>query len=89
MKSGQWIAVAVAALIVGVLLGYALWGPAAARLPEAEAELASMKAQMAESRKKMGELENNLGRMTNEKLNLEKEIGELKDAQEQATKKRR
>ncbi|MGH7830045.1 MAG: hypothetical protein ACREP8_07685 [Candidatus Binatia bacterium] len=89
MKTAQWIAIAVAALIVGVLLGYAVWGPDAARLPQAEAELASVTAQMAGFKQKMGELENNLGKMTNDKLNLEKEVSELREALEQATKKRR
>lgn len=89
MKTSYWVAIAVAALIVGLLLGYAFWGPSAARLPEVEAELASAKAQVAEFKKKTGELESNLGKMTNDKLNLEKETSELKEALEQAQKKRR
>ena len=92
MKTSYWVAIAVAALIVGVLLGYAFWGPSAARLPEVEAELAAAKTQAAEFKKKTAELEGNLGKMTNDKLNLEKEVGELKEAKEaleQATKKRR
>ena len=92
MKTSHWIAVAVAALIVGLLLGYAFWGPSAARLPEVEKELASVKTQIAEFKKKTGELEGNLGKMTNDKLNLEKEVSELKEAKEaleQAQKKRR
>ena len=57
-----------------------------------EKELASVKTQIAEFKKKTGELEGNLGKMTNDKLNLEKEVSELKEAKEaleQAQKKRR
>jgi exonuclease VII small subunit len=57
-----------------------------------EAELAAAKTQAVEFKKKTAELEGNLGKMTNDKLNLETEIGELKEAKEaleQATKKRR
>ena len=89
MKKEYWIGIAVAALIVGILLGYSFWGATAARLPEVEKELASSTAQMGEFKKKTEGLEANLGKITNEKLNLEKEVGELKEQLEQATKKRR
>ena len=89
MKTSYWIAIAVGALIVGVLLGYSFWGYSAARLPQVEKELSSVQAQVADFKKKTGDLEANLGKITNEKLNLEKEMGELKEQLEQATKKRR
>ena len=89
MKSTYWIAIAIAALIVGVLLGYGMWGPSAAKLPEVEKEVSSFQAQLGEFKKKNADLEANLGKVANEKLNLEKESSELKEALEKATKKRR
>jgi len=89
MKNTYWIAIAVAALVVGLLLGYGMWGSSAARLPEVEKELSSTQTRAAESKKKMVDLEANLGKTTNEKLNLEKENADLKEALEKATKKRR
>lgn len=88
MKNNYWIAIAVAALVVGVLLGYGIWGPSAARLPEVEKELSTLQTKMTESKKKMADLEANLGKTTNEKLNLEKENTELKEALEKASKKK-
>lgn len=89
MKTSYWIAIAVVALIVGVLVGYGVWGPQAARLPQVETQLNSVQVQMGEVKKKMSDLEANLGKVTNEKLNLEKQTEELKEALEKATKKRR
>ncbi|MBI2088881.1 MAG: hypothetical protein HYT78_09095 [Deltaproteobacteria bacterium] len=89
MKTSYWIAIAVVALIVGILVGYGVWGPQAARLPQVETQLNSVQAQMGEVKKKMSDLEANLGKVTNEKLNLEKQTEELKEALEKATKKRR
>ncbi|MBI2360140.1 MAG: hypothetical protein HYV04_14795 [Deltaproteobacteria bacterium] len=89
MKTSYWIAIAVVALIAGVLVGYGVWGPQAARVPEVEAQVASVQAQVEQLKKKVAEMEANLGRVTNEKLNLEKQAEELKDALEKATKKRR
>lgn len=88
MKNSYWITIAAAALVVGVLLGYGIWGPNAARLPEVEKELTAAQAKIAETEKKTGALESNLGKVTNEKLNLEKEIAELKEALEKAAKKK-
>ncbi len=88
MKNSYWITIAAAALVVGVLLGYGIWGPNAARLPEVEKELTATQAKIAETEKKTGALESNLGKVTNEKLNLEKEIAELKEALEKAAKKK-
>ncbi len=89
MKNTYWIAIAVAALIVGVLVGYGFWGSSAGRLPEVEKEVSSFEGQLADLKKKHGDLEANLGKVTNEKLILEKEIAELKEAQEKAAEKRR
>jgi len=89
MKNSYWIAITVVALIVGLLLGYGVWGPKAARLPEVEKELSTVQEQMTKSRKDMADLKSNLGEMTNQKINQEKELGELKEALEKATKKRR
>ncbi len=88
MKNSYWITIAVAALVVGVLLGYGIWGPNAARLPEVEKELTAAQAKIAETQKKTGDLESNLGKVANEKLNLEKENAELKEALEKAAKKK-
>ena len=88
MKNSYWIIIASAALVVGVLLGYSIWGPNAARLPEVEKELTAAQANIAETKKKTGDLESNLGKITNEKLNLEKENTDLKEALEKASKKK-
>ena len=88
MKNSYWITIAAAALVVGLLLGYGIWGPNAARLPEGEKELTAAQAKIAETEKKTGALESNLGKVANEKLNLEKENAELKEALEKAAKKK-
>ena len=88
MKNSYWITIAAAALVVGLLLGYGIWGPNAARLPEVEKELTAAQAKIAETQKKSGDLESNLGKVANEKLNLEKENAELKEALEKAAKKK-
>ena len=88
MKNNYWIAIAVAALVVGVLLGYGMWGPSAARLPEVEKELSAAQSQIGDFKKKTGDLESNLGKITNEKLNLEKDNADLKEALEKAAKKK-
>lgn len=88
MKDTYWIVIAVAALVVGVLVGYGVWGPSAARLPEVEKQLSTAQSQMGDFKKKAGDLESNLGKITNEKLNLEKENTDLKEALEKATKKK-
>lgn len=89
MKDSYWIAIAAAALVVGILLGYAVWGPSAGRLPAMEKELTTARSQIADLKKKAGDLEGNLGKITNERLNLEKEVAELKEELEKASKKRR
>lgn len=89
MKNSYWITITVVALIVGLLLGYGVWGPKAARLPGVERELSTVQEQMTKSKKDIADLKSNLGEMTNQKINLEKELGELKEALEKATKKRR
>jgi len=88
MNNAYWISIAVAALIVGLVVGYAIWGPNAARLPELEKEVSSVRAQLGEFKKKNADLEANLGKTANEKLNLEKENAELKEAIEKAAKKK-
>jgi peptidoglycan hydrolase CwlO-like protein len=89
MKNNFWIAIAAGAFIVGILFGYAIWGPRAGRLAETEKELAAAQAQAGELRKKVSDTEANLGRMTNEKLNAEKEIADMKDMMEKASKTKR
>ena len=88
MKNNYWIAIAVAALVVGVLLGYGVWGPSAARLPAVEKELSAAQSQIGDFKKKTGDLESNLGKIANEKLNLEKDNADLKEALEKAAKKK-
>jgi len=89
MKDSHWVGIAVGALIVGILIGYGIWGPRATRLPTVERELSGMQSQINDFKKKTGELEGNLGRVTNEKLNLEKEKAELQAELEKFTKKSR
>ena len=89
MKNNFWIAIAAGAFIVGILFGYAIWGPRAGRLAETEKELAAAQAQAGELRKKVSDTEANLGRMTNEKLNAEKEMADMKDMMEKASKTKR
>jgi peptidoglycan hydrolase CwlO-like protein len=89
MKNSVWIAIAAAALIVGILFGYAIWGPRAGKLAETEKELAAAQTQAGELRKKVTDIETNLGRVTNEKLNAEKEMADMKDSMEKASKTKR
>jgi peptidoglycan hydrolase CwlO-like protein len=89
MNDKQWIAIAVGAFIVGILFGYAIWGPRAARLGEAEKELAAVQTQAGELKKKMADTEANMGKLANEKLSMEKEMAEMKDAMEKASKTKR
>lgn len=89
MKTSYWISIAVVALIAGFLVGYGIWGPKAARLPEVEGQLSSAQAQVGEFKKKVSDLEANLGKVMNEKMILEKQTEELKETLEKATKKRR
>ena len=88
MKNNYWIAIAVAALVVGVLVGYGIWGPSAARVPEMEKELKAAQGQVEKSKKELADLKGNLGEVTNQKLNLEKEAADLKEALEKATKRK-
>jgi len=61
MKNAYWIGIAVAALIVGVLLGYSFWGSSAGKLPEVEKELSSVQARVGKVNKsKMAEAINPL-----------------------------
>lgn len=89
MKNNYWIAITVAALVVGVLMGYGIWGPNAARLPEMEKELKAAQGQVEKSKKDIADLKGNLGEITNQKLNLEKEAADLKEALEKASKTKR
>lgn len=89
MTNTYWISIAGAALILGLIVGYGVWGPSAARVPELEKEVSSVQAQLADFKKKNSELEANLGKVANEMLNLEKENTELKEAAEKAKKKSR
>ncbi|HEX9443392.1 MAG TPA: hypothetical protein VGA73_04695 [Candidatus Binatia bacterium] len=86
-KNTQMIAIAVGAFIVGILFGYAIWGPRAARLADAEKELGAAQAQVAEMRKKVTDTEANLGKLANEKLSMEKDMAEMKDAMEKSASK--
>ncbi len=88
MKNNYWIAIAGVALVVGLFLGYGIWGPSAARLPQVEKDLQSAQAQIEKSKKDITDLKGNLGEMTNQKLNLEKENTDLKESLEKASKKK-
>ena len=89
MKNNFWIAIAAGAFIVGLLFGYAVWGPRAGRLAATEKELAAAQAQAGDLKKKVADTELNLGKVTNEKLNIEKEMTDMKDAMEKASKTKR
>lgn len=89
MKNSYWIAIAAVTLLIGIMVGYGIWGSDAAKLPEIQQELAAAEARLGELRKKIADMESNLGRITSEKLTLEKENAEMKEAMEKATKKRR
>lgn len=89
MKNSYWIGIAAVALIVGLVIGYAMWGSTAAMLPEVEKELAAAQAQMDGLKKKVADMEGNMGRVTNEKLLLEKENADLKEAMQKVQKKKR
>lgn len=89
MKNGYWTGIAVGAFVVGVLFGYLVWGAPAGRLAGVEQELAATQAQMGEMKKKMTDTEANLGKVTNEKLSMEKELSDMKEAAEKATKTKR
>jgi uncharacterized protein HemX len=88
MRQEYWAAVAVAALLIGLLIGYGIWGGRAGRLAELERERDALAAQVKEVKQKADQLEANIGKIVNEKLNLEKENAALKEALEAAKKKR-
>ncbi len=89
MKNSYWIAIAAVTLLIGLMVGYGIWGSDAAKLPEIQQELAAAEAKLGDFKKKIADMESNLGRITSEKLMLEKENAEIKEAMEKATKKRR
>jgi uncharacterized membrane-anchored protein YhcB (DUF1043 family) len=89
MKNGYWTGIAVGAFVVGILFGYLVWGARAGRLAGVEQELAATQAQMGEMKKKMSDTELNLGKVTNEKLTMEKELSDMKEAAEKASKTKR
>jgi type II secretory pathway component PulM len=89
MTNKQWTAIVVGAFIVGILFGYAVWGPRAARLTEAEKDLATAQAQAGELKKRVADTEANLGKIANDKLTAEKELADMKEAMEKAKTKRR
>jgi peptidoglycan hydrolase CwlO-like protein len=89
MKNNFWIAIAAGAFVVGILFGYAIWGPRAGRLAETEKELAAAQTQVGELRKKVTDTETNLGKVTNEKLSIEKDMADMKEAMEKASKTKR
>jgi peptidoglycan hydrolase CwlO-like protein len=86
MKKEYWIVISVGALILGFLIGYIIWGASAAKLPEVERELSAVQAQLSEAKQNATKTETNLGKITNEKLNLEKENADLKEALEKTSK---
>ena len=89
MKNNQWIAIAAGAFIVGILFGYAIWGPRAGRLGETEKELSAAQAQVGDLKKKVADTEANLGKVANEKLTIEKEMADMKEAMEKPAKTKR
>ena len=61
----------------------------AMNIDQAEKELAAVQTQAGELRKKMADTEANMGKLANEKLSMEKEMAEMKDAMEKASKTKR
>jgi predicted nucleic acid-binding Zn-ribbon protein len=51
-----------------------------------ERELSAVQAQLSEAKQNATKTETNLGKITNEKLNLEKENADLKEALEKTSK---
>ncbi len=80
MKNSFWVVVVIVAFAFGVLVGYGVWGPGAAKLPQLEQQVSALQSQVMEMRSKEEGLEAHLRRLTNDKLNLEKQNGDLKDA---------
>jgi len=89
MKNNAWIAIVVAAFIIGILFGYAIWGPRAGRLADTEQELSEAQAQVGDLKKKVADTETNLGKITNEKLSMEKDMAGMKEAMEKTSKTKR
>ncbi|MGH7767810.1 MAG: hypothetical protein ACREQP_10175 [Candidatus Binatia bacterium] len=89
MKNNAWIAIVVAAFIIGILFGYAIWGPRAGRLADAEKELSEAQAQVGDLKKKVADTETNLGKVTNEKLSMEKDMAGMKEAMEKTSRTKR
>ena len=88
MKNNYWIAIVAGAFVVGILFGYAIWGPRAGRLAAVEQDLSAAQAQVSELKQKVADTEANLGKVANEKLTIEKELAEMKEAAEKAAKKK-
>lgn len=72
MKTTYWLGIVVAALVVGILIGYGWWGTSAARLPQVQQQVATLQSELEDWKKKAAE--------------LEKENAELKQALEKAKK---
>jgi len=72
MKTTYSVGIVVAALIVGILIGYGWWGRSAARLAPVQQQVATLQSQLEDSKKNAAE--------------LEKENAELKQALEKAKK---
>ena len=89
MKNSQWTVIVIGAFIVGILFGYAIWGSRAGRFAGMEKELSAAQAQADDAKKKMAETEANLGKVANEKLTLEKQIADMKEASEKGKRKAR
>lgn len=89
MKNAYWGAIVATVLIIGVLAGYGMWGSEAAKVPDLERQVDALQAQVVESKKKVTDLEANLGKVINEKLNVEKEIAEMKESLKKPPKQRR
>ena len=53
-----------------------------------EKELKAAQGQVEKSKKELADMKGNLGEVTNQKLNLEKEAADLKEALEKATKRK-
>lgn len=88
MRQEYWIGAVIAALLVGLLVGYGIWGGRAGRLAEIERDRDALAAQVKDVKQKADQLEANLGKIVNDKLNLEKENAALKEALEAAKRKR-
>lgn len=89
MKSFRWVVICVVIFLVGVVGGYAIWGRPAEMLMEVEDQMRTVQNQLIDLQKTVVTIEAELDKANEEKLALEKQSAELREALEKRTKGRR